>query len=1018
MTSPVPTSQNFESFPQGPVTLPATFDGLVFDTNTISPSSTLLALPQGTQGLLMQGSTPLGIVPTFSFHSVALTDNFQLTSLLLGGASAGFTVTGYNDGNVVASDTIVLDQSDSAGSVTYTFTPGVFGTTLNFSSAWTGIDTVTFAGGTAASPEFSGFGLAVDDIVLQAVSGPTFGLAPGSDSGTLGDNITNVTSPVLTGTATPGATVDIYLDGGLVPIGSFVADSKGVFTVADPGRVWSDGTSLVTAKEQGDAGAGTTIAITVDTQVVAPAGLALAVADVTDYTPTVTGTAESNATVTLYDTDGTTVIGTTVADGKGEWAITTAELGDGVHNLVAKQVDAAGNASAASIALAVTVTTGRPGAPVLDAATDSGVQGDSITSYHQPTLTGVATASSLIRLYDGEVAIGQALSDAAGKWSIVSNTVLADGEHLLRAGVVTAMSRGAASAAASAAPAGGVAETVVKGAPLALIIDSLPPKAPTDMVLAPASDSGVQFDNSTLDNTPTITGTAEADSTVYLYDGHQLASRGSSSIGGPTLLGTVVADGKGHWSITSTTLSTGVHNLAAYAEDAAGNREYQGAFLDLTIEAAPVTPPTPTGPGTSTTVDGVTVVTTPVTLPGGGSGTSTAVPIVTTGRVEQSGGSTTADIPLAAAAGATLLTAQVHTGAGLTASGGVSQGAAASLEQLIAAIRLTGGGSSDVAPIAATGTSFLSFLPQDGALLVHTVKLAGTGDANGNLVDIVATPGAVPTAIVLDATQIAGGTVTLHDVQFSAVFGALSVVTDTTGQIVTGDSASQKVAVGTGAGGTILLGGGADTLQFGIDGAAARATSAAADPAAAATTVLHGGLDADVAVFAGAAADFTVAQHDGYVLVSRNAMPAQVAKLVNVESLQFTDRTATVDSRVELDTLAGLYGSILGRQADVGGFDYWGGIEQGGGSLGTVALSIVTSVEGAARLGGLNGEAAHDVELLYRAFFERASDAGGKAYWLEQMANGATLEQVADAMVHAPEIIGHQVADTGWNFFV
>src|SRR5690606_26604856 len=49
-----------------------------------------------------------------------------------------------------------------------------------------------------------------------------------------------------------------------------------------------------------------------------------------DNTPTFSGTAEAGSTVTLYDTDGTTVLGTGTATG-GSWSITTNALGEGSH---------------------------------------------------------------------------------------------------------------------------------------------------------------------------------------------------------------------------------------------------------------------------------------------------------------------------------------------------------------------------------------------------------------------------------------------------------------------------------------------------------------------------------------------------------------------------------------------------------------------------------------------------------------------------------------------------------------
>lgn len=82
--------------------------------------------------------------------------------------------------------------------------------------------------------------------------------------------------------------------------------------------------------------------------------------DVTrDTTPTFTGTAEANSTVTLLDSDGTTVLGTATATG-GNWSITATALSEGSHAITARATDAAGNASVASSALSVTIDTTAP----------------------------------------------------------------------------------------------------------------------------------------------------------------------------------------------------------------------------------------------------------------------------------------------------------------------------------------------------------------------------------------------------------------------------------------------------------------------------------------------------------------------------------------------------------------------------------------------------------------------------------------------------------------------------------
>jgi len=82
-----------------------------------------------------------------------------------------------------------------------------------------------------------------------------------------------------------------------------------------------------------------------------------------DTTPTFSGTAESSSTVKLYDSDGTTEIGSGTATG-GDYSITTSALSDGVHSITAKTTDTENNTSAASSALDVTINTSAPSAVV------------------------------------------------------------------------------------------------------------------------------------------------------------------------------------------------------------------------------------------------------------------------------------------------------------------------------------------------------------------------------------------------------------------------------------------------------------------------------------------------------------------------------------------------------------------------------------------------------------------------------------------------------------------------------
>src|ERR1019366_8167948 len=220
---------------------------------------------------------------------------------------------------------------------------------------------------------------------------------------------------------------------------------------------------------------------------------------------TLTGTAEANSTVKVYD--GATLLGSASANGSGAWSYTTAALSNGAHNLTATASDAAGNTGVASSALAVTVDTTAPVAPSITSfSPDSGVVGDGITNVNVLTLTGTAEANSTVKVYDGATLLGSATANGSGAWSFTTGT-LASATHSF-----TATDTDAAG------------NTSVTSSALAVTVDTVAPSAPVI-----ASDAIVNT------NEVMLTGTAEANSTVTVYEG-------------TSALGTVTANSTGAWS--------------------------------------------------------------------------------------------------------------------------------------------------------------------------------------------------------------------------------------------------------------------------------------------------------------------------------------------------------------------------------------------------------------------------------------------------------------------------------------
>ena len=258
-----------------------------------------------------------------------------------------------------------------------------------------------------------------------------------------------------------------------------------------------------------------------------------------------TGTAEAGGTVTI--SNGATVLGTTTAATNGSWSYVPTGLADGSHTLTASETDAAGNTGTTSVSFTLDTTIpGRPGNLSLAPASDSGVAGDDVTRINKPVITGTGAVGDLVTLYDNNTVIGAASVDGGGTWSITTS-LLSDGMHSL--------------AAIQTDVAGNVSPSSSQR--LGLTIDTVAPGAPT------LTETAV----STGPASPALTGTAEAESTVTLYDG-------------ATELGTTTADPSGDYSFTvARSLSDGTHTLTAVATDAADNLSRASAALSVQVNA-------------------------------------------------------------------------------------------------------------------------------------------------------------------------------------------------------------------------------------------------------------------------------------------------------------------------------------------------------------------------------------------------------------------------------------------------
>ncbi len=278
-------------------------------------------------------------------------------------------------------------------------------------------------------------------------------------------------------------------------------------------------------------------------------------------TPTFTGTAETGSTVTLYDTNGTTVLGSTTAT-DGTWSITSSTLSAGSHTLTAKATDAAGNVSTVSSGLTLTVNTTAPTLAITSNASGLKIGETATISFsfnEDPGSTFTWDGTS------GDVVV------SGGTLSAIS------GSGLTRTATftpTTSTNNGTASiAVASGAYIDTAGNTGGAGVTPSLIFDTLAPNAPSTPDLSNGSDSGISnTDDISNITTPTFTGTAESGSTVTLYDTDNT-----------TVLGTATAT-DGNWSITSSNLNLGSHTITAKTTDIAGNISIASSGLTVNID--------------------------------------------------------------------------------------------------------------------------------------------------------------------------------------------------------------------------------------------------------------------------------------------------------------------------------------------------------------------------------------------------------------------------------------------------
>lgn len=397
-------------------------------------------------------------------------------------------------------------------------------------------------------------------------------------------NTTDDNTPTLNGTTDAFATVAV-LDNG-IQIGTAVADENGnwSFTPQTPLGNGSHAFTTVATDLAGNVGA-TSPAFTLIVDTAPPAAPVIVQAadnagtvqspllsnqSTDDTTPTLSGTGEAGATITIRDNGN--VIGTAVVGSNNSWTFTPdPALAEGNHIFTATATDAAGNTGPASGNFVLNVDLTPPAAPAITAAADDvgtvtgPLTNGQVTDDARPTLSGTGEAGATITVYDNGTLLGTTTVGSGGTWTFTPPRDLTTGSHDLTATATDpAGNTGAASGAWN-----------VK-------IDTTAPNAP---VISTVTDNqgavtgSVGIGQATDDTTPTLSGTAEANSTISIFDNG-------------VVIGTAQADGAGNWSFTTPTLTEGTHTFTARATDAVGNTSAASTVTTVNVDLTPPAAPT------------------------------------------------------------------------------------------------------------------------------------------------------------------------------------------------------------------------------------------------------------------------------------------------------------------------------------------------------------------------------------------------------------------------------------------
>lgn len=235
-----------------------------------------------------------------------------------------------------------------------------------------------------------------------------------------------LTSGSIGGTATPGATVQVTLDGAPAPICTVTADPAGVWSCSIAGATPGAHDVVVSATVLGTTQTAAPVTVILDDT--APAGTVITVpatgAVLTASPASIEGNAEPGSEVTVRE--DATVICSAIVDGVSAWSCApTTPLADGVHTITALAVDSLGNVGAPSAPTTFTIDGTVLAAPAFTAPGE-------LVATATPSMEGTAEPGRLVTVREGSVTVCTATASASSQWTCVA-VPLIEGAHTVTA---------------------------------------------------------------------------------------------------------------------------------------------------------------------------------------------------------------------------------------------------------------------------------------------------------------------------------------------------------------------------------------------------------------------------------------------------------------------------------------------------------------------------------------------------------------------------------------------------------